>query len=278
MVPWLLAVLTLVPLYKVIFLYSRQLPQEHWTTYFHFTNGGFSQSWLWFLPVLFLFDAVFWAAARLGFRPPRIPVKAAVAGVFVLGSLYGFAVNMAGLTGWTKTFFLDFQNERLLTYFLLFLLGAICQGQRVFDGPPAKKGLYVALASTVWIPMNVYIIVLLTLLFRPGEYFISLPADLLMMWAAFSASLLSMLYLLVMTFRFWVNGEGALARILNPSSYSVYIIHMAVVGLFGLLLLDFAIPSLAKYVILTLVTYVVSNAIAYAYRVVVKPRLMEAVS
>ena len=30
LVPWLLAVLTLIPLYKVIFLYSRGLPQEHW--------------------------------------------------------------------------------------------------------------------------------------------------------------------------------------------------------------------------------------------------------
>ena len=34
-VPWIVAVLTLIPLYRIIFLYSRQLPQEHWASYFH---------------------------------------------------------------------------------------------------------------------------------------------------------------------------------------------------------------------------------------------------
>ena len=38
-VPWIIGVLTLMPLYKVIFLYSRNLHQESWTTYFHFSNG-----------------------------------------------------------------------------------------------------------------------------------------------------------------------------------------------------------------------------------------------
>jgi hypothetical protein len=38
MIPWVIAVLSLIPLYKVIFLYSRGLPQEHWATYFHITN------------------------------------------------------------------------------------------------------------------------------------------------------------------------------------------------------------------------------------------------
>ncbi len=35
MIPWIVAVLTLIPIYKIIFLYSRNLPQESWTTYFH---------------------------------------------------------------------------------------------------------------------------------------------------------------------------------------------------------------------------------------------------
>ncbi len=49
MVPWIIAVLTLIPLYKVIFLASRNLPQENWITYFHFSNGftiESGQSWL----------------------------------------------------------------------------------------------------------------------------------------------------------------------------------------------------------------------------------------
>ena len=58
-IPWALAVLTLVPLYKVMFLYSRNLPQAHWTSYFHWSNGIWNQNWLWFLPVLFLFDVLY---------------------------------------------------------------------------------------------------------------------------------------------------------------------------------------------------------------------------
>jgi len=37
-IPWMIAVLTLIPLYKFIFLFSRNLPQQEWTTYFHWSN------------------------------------------------------------------------------------------------------------------------------------------------------------------------------------------------------------------------------------------------
>jgi peptidoglycan/LPS O-acetylase OafA/YrhL len=61
--PWLLAVFTLIPAYKFIYLYSRGLPQEEWYSYFHlfqradsdlwlFSNDP-NQNWLWFLPILF---------------------------------------------------------------------------------------------------------------------------------------------------------------------------------------------------------------------------------
>ena len=65
MLPWLLAVLTLIPLYKIIFLYSREMPQEEWYSYFHwFARAGgnpylFSdnpvQSWFGFYPYYFCF-------------------------------------------------------------------------------------------------------------------------------------------------------------------------------------------------------------------------------
>ena len=270
MIPWLVAVFTLVPLYKVIFLYSRGLPQEHWTTYFHFSNGGFSQSWLWFLPVLFLFDAVFWVLHKSGIRPPRISLGAAVATVFVLGSLWGFGVTVSGHTGWTKTVLLDFQNERLLIYFLVFLLGALCFRLGIFDAPPGRKGLLIAVACTAWIPMNVYMIVLLNLLFRPEQPFVSIPADLFVLWCAFLVSQLSMLYLLLAMFRRWLNSHGKLARGLGANSYAVYVLHVAVLGVLALPLLPADIPSLGKYVVLTLSTYVVCNVLVFGYRSVVR--------
>jgi len=275
MIPWVIAVLTLMPIYKFIFLYSRHLPQEHWTTYFHFSNGIISQNWLWFLPVLFLFDAAFWLLARAGVQAPRMSLKAGVLGAAAMGALYSFAISITGRTGWTKTVLFDFQNEKLLVYFLVFLLGALCLQRGVFASPPPrKKGWYIAAASTAWIPMNVYVFVLLNLLFRPGEYFVSLPVDLAILWIAFQLSMLMSLYLAVETFRFWFNREGKLGRVLNASSYGVYIIHVPLVGVFALLLLGTGVPSLLKYVIVTGAAWTVSNALVFAYRALLKPRIV----
>jgi fucose 4-O-acetylase-like acetyltransferase len=79
MIPWILAVLTLIPLYKVIFLTSRNLPQENLAAYFHF-NGGIltNQGWLWFLPVLFLFDLLYYILSRVNPLTLRFSLKPAV--------------------------------------------------------------------------------------------------------------------------------------------------------------------------------------------------------
>ena len=46
MAPWMLAVLILLPLYKVIYLFSRNLPQESLPAYFHFNRSGKYAAWL----------------------------------------------------------------------------------------------------------------------------------------------------------------------------------------------------------------------------------------
>lgn len=272
MLPWLIAVLTLMPAYKVIFLYSRQLPQEHWSTYFHFSNGIFSQSWLWFLPVLFLFDAAFWALSKANVRPPQISLRAAAVGFWMIGVGYSFGVSILGLSGWTKTILVDFQNERLLIYFMVFLLGALCFKLGTFDAPPASRRFYLAVSCTAWIPMTVYLIVLLNLILRPGQYLVSLPVDLLALWCASHLSMLSLLYLAIATSWFWWNRQGRLGKVLNENAYAVYIIHLPVMGAIALALLNTGIPSLWKYVLLTASTYVVCNMLAYGYRRALKAR------
>lgn len=267
-VPWLVAIFTLMPLFKVIFLYSRGLPQESWTTYFHFSNGIFSQSWLWFLPILFLFDVVYWLLSRTGIRLPNISLAAGVVGFFLVSVTYSFSVSILGASGWTKTILLDFQNEKLLSYFMVFLLGALCYRLQIFDRKPAGKSLYYAVNATAWIPITVYIIVLLTLLFRPGKYFVSLRVDVLVLWCSYYLSLLAMLYVMVATFRYYGNRRGRLGRELSANSYGVYIIHVVVLGGIALLLLKAEVPSLGKYLILTVATYVVANLLVSGYRAV----------
>lgn len=53
---------------------------------------------------------------------------------------------------------------------------------------------------------------------------------------------------------------------LNKNSYQVYIIHIIVLGILALSLVNIQIPVYVKYLILTILTFIVSNIIVYAYK------------
>ena len=266
-VPWVIAVLTLMPLYKVIFLYARGLPQESWTTYFHFSSGTItSQNWLWFLPVLFLFDLVYLLLARLNWVPSKIPLKSAIGAIFVIGFVNSIGMDMLGLQGWTKTPLIDFQNERLLLYFMIFLLGSLCFQQNIFAAKPTGKKLYIAISAVSWIPLTSYIFFGLIPFIAADGVLISPVVDKLVLWLSFYLSLLSLMYLLIQTFWRYLDKPGRIWKELNRNSYNVYIIHVIVMGGIALLLLNSAMPSLAKYLTLTVSTYVASNIIVALYR------------
>ena len=144
MIPWIIAVFTLIPAYKAIFLFARGLPQEDLFPYFHifertgtdlafFANNP-TQNWLWFLPVLFLFQMVYLLLAKTNILKIKISLKTAVILTFVLGVIYSMIISEAGLKGWTHSPLFDFQNERLLVYFMSFLLGSLCNKLNVFKG------------------------------------------------------------------------------------------------------------------------------------------------
>ena len=266
MVPWALAVFALMPLYKVIFLYSRDLPQKSWTTYFHFSNGILGMSWLWFLPVLFLFDGLYVLLGKLNLPTEKLTLNLGVAAVFVLAFSYSVVASFVGWIGWTKTPLVDFQNERLLPYFLVFLLGSLCYRRKIFDTDERNMKLYIAVNATVWIPINIYVIVLLNFIFHPGEFFVSEGVDVLLFWFGFYLSLLSLLYSAVTTFKYFFIRRKPLGRALSRLSYGVYIIHVVVMGAIALVLLNIDIPGLLKYPILTLTTYVGCNVIVFAYK------------
>jgi fucose 4-O-acetylase-like acetyltransferase len=266
MIPWLMAVLTLIPLYKIIFLYSRNLPQESWTTYFHWTNGIWNQNWLWFLPVLFLFDILYWLFSKANINLPGITLKKAVLAIFFIGFIYSFCMSIFQLQGWTKTIFIDFQNERLLIYFMIFLLGSLCFKLNIFESAITSKKLYIAINCIAWIPINLYILVLINFFIRPGNYIFSLIIDLILLWLGFHLSLLCLLYLIVTTFRYYLNKQGKILKALNENSYNVYIIHVIVIGGLALVMLKTTIPSLVKYLILAVSTWVLSNLIVYFFK------------
>ena len=268
MIPWAIAVLTLIPIYKMIFLYSRNLPQESWTTYFHW-NSIWSQNWLWFLPVLFLFYVLYLCISRIKINMAHITFKRAVWAVFPVCLLYSFCMDYFNLHGWTKTVLIDFQNERLLIYFMVFLLGALCYKLKIFESERKSIKLDIILHSTGWIPINLYIFFLIYSLIKPGSYLISEIFDTLILRLNFLLSLVYLLYAIITTFRKYMNKQGRIMMELNKNSYSVYIIHVIVMGNLGLILLNIAIHSLLKCLILTVSTYVASNLIISFYRKVI---------
>ena len=274
MIPWTVAALTLIPLYKVIFLHSRNLPQENWTTYFHWSNGIWSQNWLWFLPVLFLFNVLYLIVLKSRIGIPNISLKGAIFATFLIGFVYSAGMDILGLRGWTKIVLLDFQNERLLIYFTAFLLGALCFRRRVFDTKPEGKMLYHVVNSVAWIPVTVYIFFLLYPWFKPGNFIVSEFIHKLTLWFSFHLSLFCLLYGMIETFRRYLDRRGSLTDELNSNSYYVYIVHVVVMGGLALLLLNSSMPSLMKHLSLTVLTFGVSNLIISSCRKCINCRIM----
>ncbi len=282
MVPWLIAVFTLIPLYKVIFLYSRGLPQEHWTTYTHITNPN-SQNWLWFLPLLFAFNVLYLLLQKANIRLPNISLKGAVVATFVIGFVYSFSIGgLLGFRSWTLTPLLDFENERLLLYFMTFLLGVLCYRQDIFAEQPKSKTLYTVASSVAWLPVTGHIFARLWPFFspNPAEFPIT-PLYRLIWHLSFYLALLCMQYVMIESFWRYLDKSGKLWEVLNRNSYGVYIIHVILIGVFGTLLLNTNLPALAKYPLLIVSTYLGSNLVISAYRSLVqsvKPRREKAVA
>lgn len=264
-IPWLIAIFTLIPLYKVIFLFSRDLPQEHWSAYFHFTSPN-SQNWLWFLPVLFVFNLAYALLSKTGPKKLEISPRVAVWAVFVLSFLYSFGIGgLVDFRSWTLTPLIDFENERLLMYLLVFLLGALFYRQGVFADNPKGKRLYNVVNGIAWVPVTAHIFVRLIPFFT-AENFVVTPAYRLMWWLSFDLALLCLLYVMVETFRRYFNRTGKTWNELNQNSYGVYIIHVILIGVFGTLLMKLGLPVYIKYPALIVMTYLGSNLLVSVYK------------
>ena len=286
--PWIISVFTLIPAYKFIFLYSRGLPQEEWYTYFHwferagsdlsFYSNNPVQNWLWFLPVLFIFQMFYLALYKLNILKIKLSLKTAVVLIFLIGTVYGFSISMLGLTGWYHSALLHFQRERLLVYFLSFMLGTLCYKLKVFDGNDRNKKGYIVSNIVLTVSLGVFTTFALNIFFNLIDptrqfYFISGRMDSLVYFASGMVSMLTLLYVLIYAFRFRLNKTNALLSELGRNSYSVYIIHVIVLGVVGVTLLGVNIPAFLKFVLLSILTFVISNMLIYSWRMTIQKQI-----
>jgi hypothetical protein len=216
--------------------------------------------------MLFLFNILYLLSSKAKIRIPNISLKGAVIGTFLIGWINSASMDVFGLRGWTLTPLLDFQHERLLIYFVYFLLGAVCFRLKVFDAKPESKKLYNIVNSISWIPITVYLFFLILPVLSPGTVIVSKVIDRVIVWFCFHLSLLCLVYVMIETFWRYFDKPGRLWNELNRNSYYVYIIHVIVIGAIALLLLNSATPSLVKYLILVVSTIVASNLIISLYR------------
>lgn len=68
------------------------------------------------------------------------------------------AISGAGLTGWFHSGFLEFQRERLIPYFLVFVLGSMCQERDVFASEKNVK--HYVLANAV-LPLSLGVLAMI---------------------------------------------------------------------------------------------------------------------
>ncbi len=167
-----------------------------------------------------------------------------------------------------RIYFLD--NLRT---FMIFLLGSLCYKLKIFESDVTSKKLYIVINCTAWIPINLYILVLINFFIRPGSFIFTENIDIFLLWLGFHLSLLCLLYLMITTFRYYLNKQGKILKVLNENSYNVYIIHVIVIGCIALVMLNTTIPSLLKYLTLAVSTWVISNLIVSFYRNLVKSKL-----
>ncbi len=281
LLPWIVAVFTLIPAYKAIFLFSRGLPQEPWFTYFHIfqrTGGDMlffadnpTQNWLWFLPILFLFQLVYLALSKTKLLSLNISLKTAVILTFVIGVAYSMIISNLNLRGWYHSPIIHFQRERLLLYFIVFLLGSLCNKLKVFDSKTMNRKYYIISNIVLTPSLGIFTVVAINLFFNmvdPGRnyYFISPIVDRLVYYIAMIASMFSFLQILLYIFRYKLNKTNRILGELSKNSYFVYVIHMIVIGVIALWMINLPIPAIIKFIILAILTFIVSNIIVYGYR------------
>ena len=286
MLPWIFAVLTMIPLYKFLFLYSRGLPQEPWYTYFHIYSrpGGDPyfyadnpvMNWLWFLPILFFFQLSYVMLRKSGLDFSRVSVKTWTLLTLFGGLAYSMTISGLGLDGWYHSAILHFEWNRLLVYFLVFLLGTVVFENKATEDMLDYKKSYILINVVLTISITIFTATALNLFFNlidpaRDHYFISPGADRTFYYLSLLTSMLSFIYIMVYSFKAYANKTNNLWTALSSNSYFVYIIHLVVLGVLAIPLLDVNFPAGIKFLILALSTWVISNVLVYCYMKIIHP-------
>jgi len=266
-IPWSIAVLTLIPLYKIIYLYSRNMPQEDWTTYFHWSSI-WNQSWLWFLPVLFLFNIIYLIFSKID--TSKIELRKFLFYVLISGLIYLLVVHYFNLKIWTVSAILTFQNKRIFIFFLAFLVGSQTFKLNTFESGIRNKKIEMITHVIGWIAITIYIGGEICNLTIPNNYLLIKSIAIVINKASFLLSLSYMVYSMIIIFKHYLNNKSKIWDGLNRHSYGIYIIHFIIMGIIAMGLKNIEMTAIIKFFTLTVSTFFTSYLIVYSYNKLIK--------
>jgi peptidoglycan/LPS O-acetylase OafA/YrhL len=258
--PWVLGVLFLAPLETYMTEVSRHVP----VGYLQFLADDFlgpmyQQSVYWFLGVLFtgfiVLALVYRASPRLRDSVPRIEqpsTRFLVA--FIAGTAAGSALLAPayGIDDWQPLALLVVQPARVAFYIGYFALGVYAERRGWFRAggfrpEPGPWGWGCVVAGVAYLSFR--------MMGTPAT-----PAERAFAALLFSVFCLSALLAGLSVFQRAVNGAGRAWRTAAASSYGIYYVHPLILYPLAYLLVDAAVPNLAKWMVLVTVTSVASLA------------------
>lgn len=138
----------------------------------------------------------------------------------------------------------------------------------VFEGKKPNYKIYIVANVTLTISLTVFTLVALNLFYNliesgKNHFFISEFADRLVYYSSAILAMLSFLHIFIHAFRFNLNKTNNILNELSKNSYSVYIIHMIVLGVVALALIHLPVHGAIKFMILSASTFLLSNMMVY---------------
>jgi glucan biosynthesis protein C len=284
LIPWVLAVLVITPL--LFYDTPNQTIKPFWKYWLSFLLGfptqlvylpqTLTQGPYWFISLLFAFFVVFalvnvltrrWWSGASASTERRVASGKSVLGVLALfGALtfVGYFVSLLLVpdTSWlTLSMFLEFQPTRLVLLVCYFALGVYAQSRQwitgaKFFGNPALWGVITVLLVIAYLVVGQPLFV--DLAGMPGA-----PLGLLLPFALIRSFLIlsGLLFFLSVGLRYW-NRSNRLDRELSATSYNIYLTHVWFVVIVQAALLGWIGSSVAKSVIVFVVTLAVSFVIS----------------
>ena len=135
---------------------------------------------------------------------------------------------------------------------MAFLLGALCYKLKVFDTNEKNTTNYILSNIVLTISLGIFTVVALNFFFniiepQRNHFIISETVDRIVYYSTALLSMLTFLHVFIHAFRFNFNKSNWLMDQLNKSSYSVYIIHMIVLGVIALTMINLKFLVLSNF-------------------------------